>query len=145
MRRYLPALADAGAGGSVTAPIVFNYLTNVLIPRTGTALTARNDAELRVLAAAADALLVGDVVKALDLILQQFRAVELAQSSGSWLGARHLIPVPTSEVTTLSVTDTERLYKQEQRDAKALKAIQELAHRDRAPRGTSRGSGASSG
>ena len=143
MRRYLPALADDASRTTPATPIVFNYLTNVLIPRTGTALTARNDAELRVLAAAADALLVGDLVKALDLILQQFRAVELAQATGSWMGARHLIPVPTSEVTTLSVTDTERLYKQEQRDAKAAKTFQELSQRERSHRGGNRGSAAS--
>ena len=73
----------------------------------------RNDVELRVLTKAIDSLLDGRSAAALDLLTQQFKAVELAHTDGHWKNARHLIVVPGSKISTLTEEEVAVLMREE--------------------------------
>ena len=81
------------------------------------------------LATAIDALLEKNVLKALDLLCQQFKAVELAQQDGSWRGARHLNPLADASDTALSPGERSRLYAAEMKEVKDQKVIQDYGGR----------------
>ncbi len=60
----------------------------------------RGERELRTLSLAIDFLVSGEVARAADLLMQRFKAVELAAvSEAGWQVAQHLELIPSSEVT----------------------------------------------
>ena len=82
----------AGNGGDQKfPPIVKAYLTSILQPASGDKLGPRNGQELANLAEALDALIEGDVPRALDVLAMRFQAVETAAVQGNkWEIARHV-------------------------------------------------------
>jgi len=64
-------------------PVVLQYLTTFLAPSLGPDLSLRNNRELRTLATTLDALVRGKTAEAADMLVQRFKAVELA-SKWSW-------------------------------------------------------------
>ena len=111
-----------------TSPIAYTYLTSVFIPSTRGTLHARNDQELRVLAAAIDYLLDCDPARACDVLCQQFKSIEqLHHDGGSWKAARHLSVVPDGKVSVMDDAEKERLYRDERSDVKAKKLEQDVS------------------
>ena len=124
----------AGQTDDITRPVVTTCLTTQLMPGLGAGLEERDEGELRMLGSAIDALLCDDVCRGLDLLCQQFKAVEMAQREG-WIAARHLNPVADSIVPTLRDSEREDLCRQERHDISVAKMQKEYAG--------SRGAGAS--
>ena len=94
-------------------------MTPQLIPRLGTELVKRNEAELRILASCLDALLVGDVLRGTDLLSQQFKAVEMAQREG-WAAAQHLNPFYDTLVSAMDEDERDDLYRAERDDMRRV-------------------------
>jgi hypothetical protein len=87
-------------GGKLT-PIVTSYLTAILQPALGKDFHARNRQEMRTIAEAVDALLIGDLARASDILISRFSAVELASTSKHWNVARHLELIPPQDVSSI--------------------------------------------
>ena len=81
--------------------IVTQYLTTAVSPSVKEGLGARSERELRTLAEGLDHLVAGRVAEAADIMMQRFRAVELAQQTGTWDLARHLEVVIPSGVSSV--------------------------------------------
>ncbi|CAK0803102.1 unnamed protein product [Prorocentrum cordatum] len=135
MRAYLPRESRPG---SATEPVAMRYLTTQLIPRLGSELNKRNEAELRTLATCLDCLLDGNFVGCTDLLAQQFKAVEMAQREG-WAAAQHLNPLHDTLVSAMEEDEREELYRAEQQEMKR----EEL--NNRSPPRAGSGGGVSSG
>ena len=56
---------------------------------------------MRTIAEAVDALLTGDVVRASDVLISRFSAVELATTSKQWNVAKHLELIPSQDVSSI--------------------------------------------
>ena len=78
----------------------------------------RNAIELRTLAEALDSLKGGDLPHVADLLMQQFKAVELATTTGNWDAARHLQLVPSTEAGLTSDRERRIATKQHLQDLK---------------------------
>ena len=81
--------------------IVTQYLTTALGPSAKDRLGERDERELRTLAEGLDHLVAGRVAEASDILMQRFRAVELANQTGTWDLAQHLEVVPPSGVSSV--------------------------------------------
>ena len=114
--------------------MVTTYLTSVLLPSLGTTVTTRNEMELRVLASAVDVWLKGEVAHAADMLIQQFKAVENAQTEGSWRLARHLQAAPASRVTSLPDGERDRLLRAEEKELRRQALSAKLVGGGRPPR-----------
>ena len=115
MSEYLSNRLGGNNVGELS-PLLRNYLTTVQLPSLGQSLTPRNEAELRLLAEALDALLAGNVTLTADLLIQQFKAIEMAQIDKNWKLARHLQSVPTGRITSLPEGEMEELLRVEERE-----------------------------
>ena len=123
MRTYLPRESQAG---SATEPVAMRYLTTQLIPRLGSELNKRNEAELRTLATCLDCLLDGNFVGCTDLLAQQFKAVEMAQREG-WAAAQHLNPLYDTLVSAMEEDERAELYRAEQQELKRAELKSKIA------------------
>ena len=124
MRRYLQ-------GNNVvvddTEPVFVTYLTSVFIPSTKGLLSARNDQEMRVLTAAVDCVLKGDLARATDVLVQQLKSVEqLHYDHGSWKAARHLSVVEDGRVSVMEDKEKEAIYRDERADMRAQRLQQQV-------------------
>ena len=91
MKEFLSVRVAGDSAEQQFPPIVKAYLTSILQPAAGDKLGQRSGQELANLAEALDALIQGDVPRALDVLTMRFQAVETAASSGNkWEVARHL-------------------------------------------------------
>ena len=66
-------------------------------------MSLRVERELRTIAETLDFLLSGRVAEAGDILMQRFRALEMASSQGSWELAKHMELIPDSAVTCVPV------------------------------------------
>lgn len=91
-------LGSRGGVGSLTeAPKFLAYLDTVLNQRGGKGgIGLRTSRELRTIAEGLDALLSGDQVRAADLLVQRFKALEASIIDGNWSVARHMELIPDS-------------------------------------------------
>lgn len=125
------ALASRQGGGEVSGKEreqlvnlrtgVTNYLTVGLMPgcaAAGQPIGRRSEREMRTLAEAIDAILRGDVATAGDIMMQRFRACELAALEGDWTLAKHLELIPQERVTSIPRGMREALVKEENQLAK---------------------------
>ena len=93
--------------------LVTTYLTTALQPSSGSAITLPRERELRTLAEALDLLLQGDLSKVGDVLMQRFRAVELAAQDGRWDLAQHLELIPQAGVSSVPMQMREDLLRQQ--------------------------------
>ena len=121
MREYLPGRGDDKDRNP--SPIVRTYLTTVLLPTLGRSMGARNEAELRLLAEALDSLLAGEVALTGDLLMQQFKAVEMAQLENGWSLAKHMQPIPAGKVSAVPEEERTQVMKVEERELR-MKALE---------------------
>ena len=91
--------------GSELDPAMVQYLTTVLENANST-VGMRNSRELRTLAQAIDDILVGKIDSAADILMQRFKAVEIAAADGHWKVAEHLEVIPQTK--PLAAADRER-------------------------------------
>jgi len=101
MQSFLAARSDVEVRSGKLTPIVTSYLTSVLQPALGKDFHARNRQEMRTIAEAVDALLIGDLARASDILISRFSAVELASTSKHWNVARHLELIPPQDVSSI--------------------------------------------
>ena len=120
LRKMSEYLSHRGGDANKQAqePIVKNYLTSVLLPSWGKGVSPRNEAELRFLAEAMDALLTGNLGLVGDLMAQQFKAVEAAQGDQGWQLAKHLQATPSGKVSALPEQDRIHLMRTEEKELK---------------------------
>jgi hypothetical protein len=96
----------AGGAATVLPPVALAYLSTVYLPTHPEAsIGLRSSREMRTLAMAIDLILGGHLLHALDVLLQRFKALELAAEQGSWSQARWLELIPTSDVSSWSRDD----------------------------------------
>ena len=98
--QYLAGARSAGSGDAESEGfrlgdgVAMSYYTAVLRPNAGPGLTRRSERELLTLAQAVDSILAGEVPEAAGLLLQRFRALEVASAEGNRALAKHLELVP---------------------------------------------------
>ena len=84
--------------------VVTTYLTTAMIPGAAAAgqhMGIRTIREMRTLAEAMDAIIRGEPAKAGDILMQRFRAAEMAVSDGHWTLAQHLELIPETTVSSI--------------------------------------------
>ena len=84
--------------------VVTTYLTTAMIPGAAAAgqhMGVRTMREMRTLAEALDAIIRGESAKAGDILMQRFRAAEMAVSDGHWTLAQHLELIPETVVSSV--------------------------------------------
>ena len=94
------------AGGAKIDPRVITYLNTILfgsLPREK--VGRRNEAEFKMLAEALDSLSDGDLAGLGDILMQRFKALELAAQEGSWSIARRLEITGPSELGLASTQE----------------------------------------
>jgi len=101
METFLAARSDVDMKSGKSTPIVTSYLTSVLQLALGKDFHARNRQEMRTIAEAVDALLIGDLARASDILISRFSAVELASTSKHWNVAKHLELIPPQDVSSI--------------------------------------------
>ena len=105
------------------APVVRAYLTSVLLPSTQGKMNPRSQDELRALGEIVDSILLGDAVRAAEIALQRFKAVETCHTDGGWHQAKFLTPLKDSAVSSLSLAEHSLLAKAEKEDGIDLELI----------------------
>ena len=98
------------------------YLTSVFFPGAGRDISLRNRDELRTLAAAVDHIMRGDTLKAAEMLVCRFQAVETSHVDGSWQFARHLTALGESAVSSVTSEERAKAVRAEQRELR-LKAL----------------------
>ena len=99
-------MALVGPSRSVLPPVALAYLSTVYLPtHPESQIGLRSAREMRTLAMSIGLLLGGHILHGLDVLLQQFKALELAAEQGSWSQARWLELIPTSDVSSWSRED----------------------------------------
>jgi hypothetical protein len=120
MARYLPQTVG-GVTLSEWTPRCVQYLTSVLEAQQKD-MGLRNKRELRTLAEAIHALLVGDNLRATDILAARFSAVEMSSREGSWSVSTHLELIPQTSASTAS-TRAMRAAAREAADAVKLQRL----------------------
>ena len=122
MRRYLCSQQGQDAmqkGGQDLSPIVESYLSSVLLPAAQGTMSLRNKEELKLLSQAIDHMLKGNFVRATELLVLRFQAVEMCHNDGNWNLARHVVPTMDAGVSSMTRTARAGLLRDEQRDLRA--------------------------
>jgi hypothetical protein len=120
MARYLPQTVGGVSLGEWT-PRCVQYLTTVMEAQQKD-MGLRNKRELRTLAEAIDALLLGDNLRATDILAARFSAVEMSSHEGSWSVSSHLELIPQTSASTAS-TRAMRAAAREAADAAKLQRL----------------------
>ena len=128
MRKFVSIAAaaepgrDQGIALSNLRNLVTNYLTTALTPsQKHGAFTRPVERELRTLAAALDSLIAGGAAAVGDILMQRFRAVELAQEEG-WVRAGLLEAIANPGVSSIP-TGLRNTIARESRDLQKLAPV----------------------
>ena len=103
------------------------YLTSVVLPAAQGSMSVRNEQELKLLAQAVDAMLDGNMARALDMLILRFQAVEMSHADGHWQYARHLLPLREAGVSSTSRSLREGVLREERREIKSKAMSSSLA------------------
>ena len=128
LQRFLSRITEylavrTGDEGEALPPVVMQYLTTFLAPSLGDDLSLRNGRELRTIATTLDALLRGRQAEAADLLVQRFKAVELAATEGTWAMSEQVELVPESRVSSMGTEERAHVARREQREAKSQQLV----------------------
>ena len=133
-------MSFVGTNRSVLPPVVQAYLSTVYLPtHPESQIGFRSAREMRTLAMSINLLLGGHVLHGLDVLLQRFKALELAAEQGIWSQARWLEVIPTSDVSSWSREDLRSAMREKELEMRLGLAP---APRDK---GAGRGGGVASG
>ena len=109
----LPWVPEGGAEVS-DQPRVLAYLETVFNQRYGKdAVGLRTSREMRTLAETIDALMEGDALRAGDLLIQRFKALETSVVDGTWSRARHHELIPEEGVALASAAERQAISRLE--------------------------------
>ena len=136
MQRHLHPSGDPGRAltgnepEDQLQPLATRYLTTVLQNVRGSSLGLRNERELRTVSEALDLITVGRIAEAGDLLMQRFKAIELASGSGEggWNLARHVELIPSTQVSASTTAEARQSMKAEM---ETLKYEEKLRNRSR--------------
>ena len=107
MRSFLGPREEADVSDQ---PRVVAYLETVFNQRYGKdAVGLRTSRKMRTIAEAVDALVEGDVLRAGDLLIQRFKALETSVIDGTWLRARHHELIPEEGVGLASAAERQAI------------------------------------
>jgi len=101
--------------------VVTTYLTTALIPGANVAgqyMGKGTQRELRTLSEAMDAIIRGEKARAGDILMQRFRAIEMAVADGNWSLAQHLELIPDQAVCSVPLGMRGELIREENRRCK---------------------------
>jgi hypothetical protein len=98
MERFLLHKGFRRTSSDRLEPRAVSYLVTVL--QHATDLGVRNERELRTLATAVDLLCKGDLPALGDVLLQRFKAIEMASQDASWLVASKLELIPPAQISS---------------------------------------------
>jgi len=125
MARALSLHQRGGSGVPVTESqtedmqdVVTTYLTTAMIPGAAAAgqhMGIRTIREMRTLAEGLDAIIRGEPAKAGDILMQRFRAAEMAVSDGHWTLAQHLELIPETTVSSIPLGMRAELIREQNR------------------------------
>ena len=111
MRCFLGSRGEAEISDQ---PRVLAYLETVFNQRYGTdAVGLRTSREMRTIAESVDALMEGDVLRAGDLLIQRFKALETSVIDGTWSRARHHELIPEEGVGLASAAERQAISRLE--------------------------------
>ena len=121
MRSFLGPRGEADVSDQ---PRVLAYLETVFNQRYGKdAVGLRTSREMRTIAEAVDALVEGDVLRAGDLLIQRFKALETSVIDGTWLRARHHELVPEEGVGLASAAERQAISRLELQRRKLTEVV----------------------
>jgi len=86
----------------------------------GQHMGVRTIREMRTLAEGLDAIIRGEPAKAGDILMQRFRAAEMAVSDGHWTLAQHLELIPETTVSSVPLGMRAELIREQNRRDKFL-------------------------
>ena len=105
-------------------PRVLTHLETVFNQRYGKdAAELRTSREMRTVAEAVDALVEGNVLRAGDLLIQRFKALETSVIDGTWLRARHHELIPEEGVGLASAAERQATSRLELQRRKLTEAV----------------------
>ena len=88
MRKFIDPRRGGTDKASEVEPIVVQYFT--MIVEVKTKLSGRAAREMRTIAEALDLVIEGEPTKAADVLMQRFKAIEMAEQDGNWQVAKQL-------------------------------------------------------
>ena len=126
MSRYLAGQAETGLEkGAWESQKVLAYLNQIILTASPPAkIGVRAHRELITLATALDELLASRTLQTLDLLMQRFKALEVAIQDGHWSLARHYELIPAAGAMLSREEEREIATKAEVRQMKLKEAIQ---------------------
>ena len=105
-------------------PRVLAYLETVFNQRYGKdAVGLRTSREMRTIAESIDALMEGDVLRASDLLIQRFKALETSVIDGTWARARHHELIPEEGVGLASAEERQAISRLELQRRKLAESV----------------------
>ena len=121
MRSFLGSREEAEISDQ---PRVLAYLETVFNQRYGKdAVGLRTSREMRTTADSIDALMEGDVLRAGDLLIQRFKALETSVIDGTWARARHHELIPEEGVGLASAEERQAISRLELQRRKLAEAV----------------------
>ena len=114
-------------------PRVIQYLTTASHGASGER-GIRNERELHTLALAMDSLLQGDLAAAGDVLMQRFKAVEIAATEQNWDLAKYIEVLPERGASAVTEAERAAASKLKARDLKIARWAQGRDGRSRSPR-----------
>ena len=121
MRSFLGLRGEADVSDQ---PRVLPYLETVFNQRYGKdAVGLRTSREMRTIAEAVDAFVEGNVLRAGDLLIQRFKALETSVIDGSWLRARHHELIPEEGVGLASAAERQAISRLELQHLKLTEVV----------------------
>ena len=126
MSRYLAGQAETGLEkGAWESQKVLAYLNQIILTASPPSkIGVRAHRELITLATALDELLASRTLQTLDLLMQRFKALEVAIQDGHWSLARHYELIPAAGAMLSREEEREIATKAEVRQMKLKEAIQ---------------------
>ena len=128
MTRYLASRNEMGGHEAYwQGEKVMAYLNQVILSHHPVnQVSIRNQRELTTLAMAIDYMLEGSYVKALDLLIQRFKAVEASLGENGWSMARHLELIPPSMAALATLDEKDMAAKAELRNRKLQESLTKM-------------------
>ena len=121
MRSFLGPRGEADVSDQ---PRVLAYLETVFNQRYGKdAMGLRTSREMRAIAETVDALVEGDVLRARDLLIQRFKALETSVIDGTWSRARHHELIPEEGVGLASAAERQAISRLELQRRKLTEVV----------------------
>ena len=118
IRRVISVGSVASPRPAILSPCFVAYYSQILEPQKGQ-VGLRSIREMKTLAVAIDLVLAGDATRALDILVQRFKALELAATdSAGWAAAQHMELVASDYAGTTGQAEKAEVYKAEVRARK---------------------------